>query len=240
MLRKQFRKPFQTKPTPVDKSQVLLKVIGNAKQTGKLNLSSQQLVELPESLFEGKAKRSNDISFDSSENNWWEVVELIKLIAADNLLQQLDPRISNFLALKVLDLHNNQISKLPDEMGLLIELQLLNLNSNKLTTIPDSICRLPLIELHLNDNQINSISGDINYLGTLKVLNISGNNLNALPIISESLANFTQLTSLNISSNQISDLCRFNFNRLAALVDLSLAKTNLRNAFNQNSETVLF
>jgi Leucine-rich repeat (LRR) protein len=224
MLRKPFRKPKQT---PVDKSQVLLKVIGNAKQTGKLNLSSQQLVELPEALLKGEAKRSIDISFESSENNWWEVVELTKFIAADNLLNQLDPRISNFLALKVLDLHNNQISILPDEMGLLVELQLLNLNSNKLTALPDSICRLPLLELHLNDNQINFIPDAIDILGTLQVFNISGNNLAVLPNIPDASPNLTLLTTLNISLNQISDLSRFNLNRLTFLVDLSLAHNKI-------------
>lgn len=227
MLRKsQLRKPLQHKAAPVDKMAVLLKVVNNAKQTGKLNLSSQQLQELPDALFADFTTRSNDVSFDS-DNKWWEVVEMTKIIAADNMLHSVDPRISSFLGLKVLDLHNNQLSELPDEFSSLENLQSLNLNANNFAVFPSSICGLPLLELHFNNNQIKALPDNIDELGTMQVLNISGNQIFSLPRITESSTNLTHLVVFNIAENRLVDVSGFEFNRFSNLVDLSFANNKL-------------
>lgn len=65
---------------------------------------------MPQALWEqekeaGKGK-SVDLSFDrrdDGDTNWWEVVDLTRLSIADNMLDILDPRISSFQALVILD-----------------------------------------------------------------------------------------------------------------------------------------
>ena len=45
-------------------------------------------------------------------DNWWDTVDMTKLILACNKISSIPPEISNLLGLQILDLHDNQASSL--------------------------------------------------------------------------------------------------------------------------------
>ena len=89
---------------------------------GRMNLSQQALRQLPEALFDesirDKMTNSNrpiDVLLDRSSADgpcWWEVVDLTRLVVANNQIEVLDSRIGKFEALSALDAHNNCIKDL--------------------------------------------------------------------------------------------------------------------------------
>ncbi|XP_013925248.1 PREDICTED: E3 ubiquitin-protein ligase LRSAM1-like, partial [Thamnophis sirtalis] len=64
------------------------------------------------------------------------------LIVHTNFLTSLVPKscsLSNLVTVKVLDLHDNQLTSLPADIGQLTSLQVLNVEKNVLKALPDSI-----------------------------------------------------------------------------------------------------
>lgn len=72
---------------------------------GKLFISSKELTEWPESLWSLYEIEPEDVKVNLSADagTWWEVVDLTRLVAADNQLTTVDPRISNFPTLTYMD-----------------------------------------------------------------------------------------------------------------------------------------
>ena len=106
---------------------------------------------------------------------------MVELNIHDNNLTTLPESIDNLIHLKYLYIQHNNLTTLPESIGNLIHLQHLNIKHNNLTTLPESIGNL----IHL------------------RFLNIQYNNLTTLP---ESIGNLVNLTDLYIQHNKLTTL----------------------------------
>ncbi|XP_042767793.1 E3 ubiquitin-protein ligase LRSAM1 isoform X2 [Panthera leo] len=107
------------------------------------------------------------------------------LIVHTNHLTYLLPKSCSLLSLatiKVLDLHDNQLSALPDDIGQLTALQVLNVERNQLTYLPRSIGNLIQLQtLNVKDNKLRELPDTVGELRSLRTLDISENEIQRLP-----------------------------------------------------------
>ncbi|XP_054613289.1 E3 ubiquitin-protein ligase LRSAM1 isoform X2 [Dunckerocampus dactyliophorus] len=162
---------FFRKKKPSDDSQKRLEYqLCRSKEAGAddiLDISACELSEVPLSAF-----------------SICKVVQKKVLIIHNNKLRSLLPKggdIGSLITLKVLDLHENRLSSLPEDIGKLASLQVLNVEKNRLKFLPDSI-------------------GDLRHLQTL---NVKGNCLSELP---SSVSSLCSLRTLDVSDNLIIQL----------------------------------
>ncbi|KAF6155804.1 hypothetical protein GIB67_039135 [Kingdonia uniflora] len=71
--------------------------------------------------------------------NWWEAVELQKLILAHNDIEVLKEDVKNLSLLTVLNMSHNKLSNLPDAIGELHMLKSLDVSFNLIVSIPEEI-----------------------------------------------------------------------------------------------------
>jgi len=93
-------------------------------------------------------------------------------------------KLSKFRKLKILDLRNCHISKLPSSIGVLKNLESLNLAGNYISHLPKGLFQLTnLKRIELAFNKLTYIPDDIRKLKKLEMLDISGehNNIKKLP-----------------------------------------------------------
>ena len=102
--------------------------------------------------------------------------------------------------LQYINLGNNQLTKIPAEIGLLQNLREICLSFNKFNSIPSELQKCQKLEnLMLNDNQITSIDVDgLRSLALLAVLDLSNNDIQQVP---PQLGTLTQLKSLQLEGN---------------------------------------
>ena len=178
------------------------------------------------------AKQKVNLSFNrkDADDNWWEAVDLTRLVLANNLLQSVDSRIGELGALTLLDLHGNQLQSLPLEISQLENLLALNLSSNNLILLPD----LPrsLKDLNVSFNRLTRLPKSICYLSQLSVLNASNNLLSELE---PSIASCDQLRLLDVSHNRLKDLTQVPFGNLAVLQELLLNNNQIHTIFGKDS-----
>ncbi|KAG8922123.1 hypothetical protein FRC01_014449 [Tulasnella sp. 417] len=147
--------------------------IERARETGSLNLTSRSLSHLPTSLFSihlsvdpellpGQTASSQEESTPHRQLAYYEAVDLTSLKARDNAITHLQPEISLFGSLKVLDFAKNQLSSLPDSIGELACLVHLDLSENKFEQFPENA---------------------VTYLPALSSLDLSKNNLKTLKFV---------------------------------------------------------
>lgn len=121
------------------------------------------------------------------------------LILHNNELRSLMPKgcdISALATLKVLDLHENKLTSLPEDIGKLAELRILNVEKNRLRTLPDSIGDLRLLQtLNLKGNCFSELPSVIGSLRSLRTLIMSDNKIVQLP---KTLAHVRTLESLTL------------------------------------------
>ncbi|XP_068608907.1 E3 ubiquitin-protein ligase LRSAM1 [Brachionichthys hirsutus] len=107
------------------------------------------------------------------------------LILHNNELRSLVPRgcdITTLATLKVLDLHENKLSCLPEDIGKLESLKILNVEKNRLKALPDSIGTLRLLQtLNLKGNCLSELPSSVGSLSSLRTLDLSDNNIVQLP-----------------------------------------------------------
>ncbi len=102
----------------------------------RLNLSQNQLTQLPESLAA--------------------LTQLQVLDLSQNQLTQLPELLAALTQLQGLYLSQNRLTQLPQSLGALTQLQVLSLSGNKLNDLPESILQLEkLIALTIKDNPLN-------------------------------------------------------------------------------------
>uniref|UniRef100_A0A3P8VQI4 Leucine rich repeat and sterile alpha motif containing 1 n=1 Tax=Cynoglossus semilaevis TaxID=244447 RepID=A0A3P8VQI4_CYNSE len=123
------------------------------------------------------------------------------LILHTNELRSLLPKgndISNLDTLKVLDLHENKLTSLPEDIGKLTSLQILNVDKNRLKSLPDSIGNLELLQtLSVKGNQLNELPSSVGSLKSLRTLDLSDNHILQLP---KTLAYIRTLESLTLDT----------------------------------------
>ncbi|KAI5998858.1 hypothetical protein EDD15DRAFT_2242286 [Pisolithus albus] len=151
--------------------------IERARSTGSLNLASRLLPCLPSALFEihlgitpdplvsvvqeppiTSAESSSKRPTQRSGPAWFEAQDLQVLKAWCNEIIEIQHEISLFGSLKVVDLHQNKISALPDTFADLTALTTLDLSHNSLASLPRNIWTLPaLSHLNLSHNALTSL-----------------------------------------------------------------------------------
>ncbi|XP_072634093.1 E3 ubiquitin-protein ligase LRSAM1 isoform X2 [Canis lupus baileyi] len=126
------------------------------------------------------------------------------LIVHTNHLTSLLPKscsLLNLITIKVLDLHNNQLSALPDDIGQLTALQVLNVEKNQLTYLPRSIGNLIQLQtLNMKDNKLKELPDTMGELRSLRTLDISNNEIQRLPQL---LAHVRTLETLNLDASSM-------------------------------------
>ncbi|XP_029329749.1 E3 ubiquitin-protein ligase LRSAM1 isoform X2 [Mus caroli] len=123
------------------------------------------------------------------------------LIVHTNHLTSLLPKSCSLLSLvtiKVLDLHDNQLTALPDDMGQLTVLQVLNVERNQLTHLPRSIGNLLQLQtLNVKENKLKELPDTLGELRSLRTLDISENEIQRLP---QMLAHVRTLETLSLDA----------------------------------------
>lgn len=195
---------------------VLKKRVEGARTSGILNIAALSLKEIPKEVI-------TMYEFDPDATNWFENVDLVKFIAADNELEAVsdatfpdvdpvdidpdsDERGPQFGALESLDLHGNMLRSLPLGLRRLHELRLLNLSNNTLSMEQIQIVmQIPsLLDLRLANNQLKSaLPTEVGRLRKLEALDLRGNALTSLP---EELAELKCLKTLDVGENQLISL----------------------------------
>lgn len=97
---------------------------------------------------------------------------LQELHISNNFIKEIHERFFEKLPnLKVIDLRDNKITKLPDEVSMLQNLMRLDISNNSLTSLPHSLSNLAhLVSLQVEGNPIKSIRRDIIACGTHRIL----------------------------------------------------------------------
>ena len=146
-----------------------------------LNLSSNQLTALPESLGQLTHLQTLNLSY--------------------NQLTALPESLGQLTHLQSLDLSYNQLTALPEPLGQLTHLQTLELSFNQLKTLPESLCLLTQLSgLLITDNQLVGLPAAFGQLADLRVLSLAGNRLTSFP---NSLCELKNLRSLGLTKNEI-------------------------------------
>lgn len=208
--------PFNQLPK-VDNRLVMRKRVQTGRSTGQLNIAAMSLTEIPKEVL-----TMYDYDPDNSAN-WFENVDLVKFIAADNELERIsdavfpdidpedfdpdsDDRGLQFGGLETLDLHGNILKSLPNGLRRMQNLRTLNLSNNSLDMDNIQILTeiMSLTDLKLANNKLEGqLSTAFAGLHQLDSLDLRGNNLNSL---SEALVGLTSLRTLDVSENKLTSL----------------------------------
>lgn len=212
-----FSDPFNQGPK--DDKHVLRNRVNNARMDGKLNIAAMGLKEFPSEVL----NMYDAAAMEESKVNWAEVVDLTKLIAADNEFETIEPSVfpdksfedfndeedsqgNQFGGLELLDLHGNALTAIPIGLRRLERLTSLNLSHNKLdNSALDIVAQIPLLkELKLSHNAIaGHLPLSITELPYLEVLELQDNRLLGVP---EAVRQLVNLRVLNVGHNQLTDL----------------------------------
>jgi hypothetical protein len=170
--------------------------IENRNQS-KIDLSNQNLKEIPKEIFELK--------------------NLKKLILRNNKIKIIPAEIEKLKRLETLDLSGNNISTFYAKICTLQNLQILNLNNNQLKNIPFQITNLKKLKsFHLANNKLDAVSNHIFSLQSLRELDISNNKIEIINGF-ENLKNLKKLWLNNLKIHNFSIQSIINLKDLNAL-----------------------
>ncbi|RDW67122.1 uncharacterized protein DSM5745_08988 [Aspergillus mulundensis] len=197
---------------------LLRKRLDAGRTTGALNIAAMSLAIFPDEVL-------SMYDFDpNATTDWYESVDLVKFIAADNEFTELpeaafpdisgemdmdsDDKGNQFGGLESLDLHGNLLERLPIGFRRLERLHTLNLSNNKLSMDDiDVVLEITsLRDLKLAKNQLagsGSFLEGIGRLANLEVLDLHDNSITALP---GTIADLKSLRVLNLGQNRMTSL----------------------------------
>jgi len=176
----------------------------------KLDLSEQNIIELPNEFLKYKRLESLDLGYNPALN-----------------LQQVLSVINGLDNIKVLKLNDCEISTIPNSIINLKKLTELNLSSNQISTFPESLKKLDnLTYLKLFSNQLSQIQLKDGDLASLESIDLCHNYFEVFPIelsnlknlkniliwynqinyISDEISNFDHLEELNLDHNRLTVL----------------------------------
>jgi Leucine-rich repeat (LRR) protein len=177
-----------------------------------LLLSDCGLSHLPDTIFRGSTLHTLDLSrnrIDSLNCELYTLAHLTELNLTDNSLSRIPGRLlQNTPRLKTLKVSKNHIRNIPDELFRCNSLEYLNMSFNDLEVVSEKIGNLfALVAIHLAHNKLRNLPEAMSTLENVRILDVSHNQLHHL----FSLRNYFNLTDLNITSNQISDLSHIEY-----------------------------
>ncbi|AKB50640.1 hypothetical protein MSBRW_1387 [Methanosarcina barkeri str. Wiesmoor] len=181
--------------------------VAKEKNLTNLNLSGNQLTQVPQEIGELKNLTMLDLSENTLTILPQEIGELKNLKTLDlsgNQLIQLPSEIGRLKNLTILNLYDNQLTQLPPEIKELKNLTALTLFNNKLTQIPPEIGKLKNLEtLYIYCNQLTQLPPEIGELKNLSILALNKNKLTQLP---SEIGNLKNLETLSLYRNQLIEL----------------------------------
>ncbi|KAL4937399.1 hypothetical protein BDV06DRAFT_203002 [Aspergillus oleicola] len=208
--------PFNQQPKGPNHN-LLRKRLDAGRTSGHLNIAAMSLSTFPDEVLKM-------YDFDpNATTDWYESVDLVKFIAADNDFTELpdaafpdidsdqtgmdeEEKGNQFGGLEFLDLHGNLLQSLPIGFRRLQRVHTLNLSNNKLNmdNIQVVLEMAALRDLKLAKNNLEGpFLQDVGRLSSLEVLDLHENSLTSLP---ETLADLKSLRVLNVGHNQLISL----------------------------------
>ncbi|RAH71956.1 uncharacterized protein BO66DRAFT_419243, partial [Aspergillus aculeatinus CBS 121060] len=207
---------------------LLRKRLETGRTSGHLNIAAMSLKELPKEVM-----AMYDFDPDAT-TEWYQSVDLVKFIAADNEFTELpeeafpdidphdldgdsdDEKGNQFGGLELLDLHGNLLQSLPIGFRRLQRLHTLNLSNNnlKMNDLQVVMELVSLKDLKLAKNRLEgTLTPEIKNLNVLETLDLHDNILTDLP---PEVSQLSSLRVLDVGGNQLSSL------QFEALSQLSL------------------
>ncbi|KAK9077499.1 hypothetical protein SSX86_005836 [Deinandra increscens subsp. villosa] len=189
-----------------------------ARASGSLNLSNRSLKEVPDEVYKS-------LDAIAEGENWWEAVELQKLILAHNDIQSLKEDIRNLPLLSVLNISHNKLSQLPTAIGELKSLKALDVSNNLLCEIPEEVgSAAALIKFDCSSNQLKDLPCSLGNCLGLSDLKASNNGLTFLP---EELGNCSKMSKLDVEGNKLTMLSEKLVASWPLLTELNASKNTL-------------
>ena len=199
---------------------LLRKRVASARADGRLNIAAMGLKDMPSEVL----NMYDPDMVDPSDGAWYESVDLVRLLAADNEFESLgeeqfpdvvagpDSQMEDdfqgmlFAGLDTIDLHGNHLQLLPLGLRRLEHLTTLNLSKNKLGNESLNVITQvgSLRELRLAENVLEGmLTPRLSNLRKLEIIDVSNNAINTLPPNSDEIS---KLRILNIAGNKLSAL----------------------------------
>lgn len=203
-----------------DVNNVLGKRLSEARTSGRLNIAALGLTRFPEEVKD----MDNLEKIESAGSKWYESVDLVRLIAADNEFETFEdwvfPDISAkvagdlddsfcgnmFQGLETLDLHGNRLRALPEGIKQLDRLVTLNLSKNRLTNLTLELLGqiMSIRELRLGENEFTGpCLGSLKNLSHLEILDLHDN---ALVDLSVGVPELLSLRVLLVAGNKLTSI----------------------------------
>lgn len=214
---------------------ILLKRMEAGRISGKLNMAALGLSEFPICL----KKMYNIENIDVNGGEWYESVDLVRLMAADNEFEFLpswafpdmslatDLEEGNiFGGLQSIDLHGNNLNELPSGLTSLTRLANINLSRNRLTkTCMDVLGQIPsLRQLQLAKNLLEgAINDSVGGLVNLELLDLQDNSVTDL---GSALKELTKLRNLAVAGNCLISIPPYIFESLS-LDEINAARNRI-------------
>lgn len=130
-----------------------------------------------------------------------EITQARELDVSALKIRRLPARIDKLQALVRLNASNNELQRVPEEIGALYRLQSLDLSGNELHELPTSIGRLAqLTRLNVSRNHLARLPDELEGLSNLRSLDAHANQLSRVPA---SLGKLSQLKEINLHKNRI-------------------------------------
>lgn len=127
--------------------------------------------------------------------------DVTEIVIEHQGITTLDKSIGKFKRLKKLNLWNNEIQKLPDEIGDLENLEKLYLSYNDITELPKTMCKLKkLKEFYISNNRLTAVPDEIGDLTNLVILNLNNNRIRDL---SDGVEYLTKLKEMRLQNNEL-------------------------------------
>lgn len=178
-----------------------------------MDLHGNKLAAVPIGFRRLTQLTSLNLSKNNLDNNCLQILSQMTALrdlklASNNLSGPLNAAISLLDGLEVLDLHDNKLTRLPEDMHKMSRLRILDLSENSFETISfAALAGLPLSQLVLKKNRLSGtlIEDPIDSMRTLQTLDVSCNQIKYL-MPSSTIVSFPVLHTLVASMNRLQEL----------------------------------
>ncbi|XP_073124752.1 plant intracellular Ras-group-related LRR protein 7 [Henckelia pumila] len=178
------------------------------RSTGIVALRDSKLKTFPDEVLNlERSVRTLDLTHNRLVDVPTEISKLInlqRLILADNLIERLPMNLGKLQSLKVMTLDGNKVTTLPDELGQLVKLERLSISGNLLIQLPETIGSLRnLVLLNVSNNKIKFLPESIGSCYSLEEFQANENSIEELPA---SVCNLVNLKSLCLDNNDVKQI----------------------------------